>query len=79
MEIQALVRAGLSPTAALAAATSGGATALGLDGEVGSTDPGARADLVVWTRDPLADVGAMTDPQAIRLVIQSKGLTMPWS
>lgn len=78
-EILALVGAGLSPEAALRAATSAGAAALGLSGEIGTTEPGGRADLVVWSRDPLADIETVADPSAIRMVIQSKGLTRPWS
>lgn len=78
LEIVALADAGLGSAAALAAATSGGAHALGLEGEIGTATPGARADLVVWARDPLEDVEVLADPTAIRMVIQSEGLTKPW-
>ena len=38
---------------AFAAITSGPARALGMDGEIGSLRPGRRADVVVWSGDPL--------------------------
>jgi len=44
---------GLDWGAAFATVTSGPATALGLDGEIGSLRPGRRADVVIWDGDPL--------------------------
>lgn len=44
---------GLQWGEALAAITSGPADALGLGGEIGSLRPGRRADVVVWSGDPL--------------------------
>jgi imidazolonepropionase-like amidohydrolase len=44
---------GLDWGQAFAAITSGPARALGLDGEIGSLRPGRRADVVVWSGDPL--------------------------
>lgn len=40
---------------ALAIATLGSATAIGVDDEVGAIEPGLRANLVLWDQDPLAD------------------------
>ena len=45
----------LMPADALALATTGGAACLGRD-DLGRLEPGARADLVVWPGDDLADV-----------------------
>jgi imidazolonepropionase-like amidohydrolase len=56
-ELEQLVRAGLSPQQALAAATSGPARAFGLD-DRGRIAPGSRADLVLVDGDPLADITA---------------------
>jgi imidazolonepropionase-like amidohydrolase len=55
-ELQLLVAAGLSPADAIAAATRNGALLLGVD-SLGLIAPGKAADLVVLTRDPLADIG----------------------
>jgi len=46
--------------AALRAYTAGAARSLGVDGEVGTLEPGKRADMVVLSGDPLA-----TDPMAL--------------
>lgn len=70
-EIVALANAGLSPLDAIKAATSGGACALGLDGEVGSVSVGARADFVLWRANPAEDPSVMTHGENIELVIQS--------
>lgn len=44
---------GLDWGAAFTTITSAPATALGLDGEIGSLRPGRRADVVIWDGDPL--------------------------
>ncbi|HYW16388.1 MAG TPA: amidohydrolase family protein [Allosphingosinicella sp.] len=44
---------GLSWGEALATITSGPAEAVGMGGEIGSLRPGRRADVVVWSGDPL--------------------------
>jgi imidazolonepropionase-like amidohydrolase len=54
-ELELLVGAGFSPRDALLAATRNGALILGVD-SLGLIAPGKAADLVVLTRDPLADI-----------------------
>ena len=54
-ELELLVRAGLSSREALRAATRNGAVLLGVD-SIGLLAPGKVADLVVLTKDPLADI-----------------------
>lgn len=54
-ELQLLVGAGFTPRDALLAATRNGALVLGVD-SLGLIAPGKVADLVVLTRDPLADI-----------------------
>ena len=54
-ELQLLVAAGFSPRDALQAATRTGALVLGVD-SLGLIAPGKAADLLVLTRDPLADI-----------------------
>lgn len=56
-ELELLVRAGLSPAQALAAATALPARRFGI-GDRGRIAAGLRADLVLVDGDPLADIGA---------------------
>ena len=55
-ELQNLVDAGLTPLEALRAGTLDAATALGLDADRGSLEPGKRADLIVLAGDPSSDI-----------------------
>jgi imidazolonepropionase-like amidohydrolase len=55
-ELELLVSAGLSPAAAVKAATADAAALLGLQDRVGTIDPGKAADLVLLDCDPLADI-----------------------
>ena len=54
-ELELLVGAGLTPAQALRAATRDAATLLGAD-SLGTLVPGKAADLVVLSKDPLADI-----------------------
>jgi len=63
-ELSLLVDAGLSPTDAIAAATSKTADAFGLD-DRGRIAVGRRADLVLVTGDPRADITVVRDIAAI--------------
>lgn len=63
-ELELLVAAGLTPLAALRAATSAPAQAFGLT-DRGAIRPGMRADLVLVDGDPLADI---TSTRRIRTV-----------
>lgn len=64
-EIEELHAAGLSRRAALEAATAGAARFLGADGEFGTIVPGARADLLLLSGDPLDDLGALRVPDGV--------------
>lgn len=55
-ELEGLVHAGLTPTEALRAATVVPAEFLGRSAEVGTIEPGKRADLVLLAGNPLADI-----------------------
>ncbi len=55
-EFELMVKYGMTPSQALVAATVNGADLLGLSAEVGTLEPGKRADLIAVSGDPLADV-----------------------
>ena len=55
-ELDYFVRAGLTPTAALACATTGPVSFLGMADSLGAIAPGMRADLVLLDADPRLDV-----------------------
>ena len=60
-EMALLVEAGLSPLAAITAATRNGARAIGIEKMRGTIAPGMAADLVVLAADPLADIHQTRD------------------
>jgi imidazolonepropionase-like amidohydrolase len=66
-ELQTLVRLGVSPRDALLAGTRWGAEACRVDTEVGTLEPGKRADLIAIDGDPLKDMAAM---ERVSLVVK---------
>jgi len=56
VELEMMVDAGISPEAALLAATGVGAGCMGLSGEVGTIEPGSWADFLVLGEDPRVDI-----------------------
>src|SRR6266545_5234112 len=56
-EFARMVEFGMTPMAAIQAATSKGAEMLGMSGELGVVAPGAYADVVAVAGDPLKNVG----------------------
>jgi imidazolonepropionase-like amidohydrolase len=60
-EFVLMVEHGMPPMAAIKAATVNAADLLGLSSEVGTLEPGKRADLIAVEGDPLADVGTLRD------------------
>lgn len=86
-EVCTLIDAGLPAAEAMAAATSGGALALGIDDQVGTVASGQLADLVVVDGDPLTDPHVLLAPERIWLVLRNgepvagaaMDPTIPWS
>jgi imidazolonepropionase-like amidohydrolase len=65
-ELWMLQQGGLTPLEALRCATLFGAQYLGLDGDLGSLEPGKLADLVVLDKNPLEDI---RNSEAVRYVM----------
>lgn len=59
-----------TPMLALESATRINAEILGLGSEIGTIEVGKRADLAVWTTDPLTNPSVFGDPDQVVLVIQ---------
>lgn len=64
-ELKLLVAAGLTPGQALRAATMTASELQDAPGSFGAIAAGARADLLLVDRDPLADVTALADPPVV--------------
>jgi imidazolonepropionase-like amidohydrolase len=65
-EMEAMQQAGMSAKDVFASSTIVAARAMGLEKEIGSIEPGKRADLVVFDADPTADV---SNARRVRLVV----------
>jgi imidazolonepropionase-like amidohydrolase len=64
-EIVLLYDHGLSAMEAIAAATSVAARLLGLDHDIGTIEPGKRADLLLVEGDPLVDLARLASPVSV--------------
>ena len=67
-ELECLVAAGMTPAEALDAAHGTAAALLGMADQIGTVEPGKRADLVVLDADPLADISAV---RQVHMVIKA--------
>jgi imidazolonepropionase-like amidohydrolase len=70
-ELVRMAEAGLGVAAAITAATSGSARALGLEDDLGTLEVGKTADLLVVDGDPTGDPSILLDPSRIWLVVQA--------
>lgn len=64
-EMTLLHDAGIPMDEVFRIATLGGARVIGVADEIGTIEPGKRANLVVFERDPLADPGALFGPRTV--------------
>jgi imidazolonepropionase-like amidohydrolase len=64
-ELELMVEYGMTPLAALRAATSGNARLFHLDGQVGRIGPGMLADLVAVEGDPTREIGVLRRVRAV--------------
>jgi imidazolonepropionase-like amidohydrolase len=58
------------PLDVIRSATTVGAEIVGLPGKLGTLTPGAFADLIALTRDPLDHIAALADPASISYVVK---------
>jgi imidazolonepropionase-like amidohydrolase len=68
-EMAHLVACGLTPMQALEAGTRVGAKTIGLEDDLGTVEAGKLADLVLLSRDPLADLSACDE--AVEVVVKN--------
>ncbi|MFD8687381.1 amidohydrolase family protein [Streptomyces sp. NPDC059651] len=69
-ELGHLVGCGMTPMGALLAGTAEAAELLGLAAEIGTLEPGKRADVVIARGNPLDDIRTLGDPANILLVMK---------
>ncbi len=64
-ELEMMVEAGMTPMQVLVAATGAAARSMELDDELGTLQPGRRADLVVLNANPLDDIRATREIDSV--------------
>ena len=70
LELIELANCGLSPMDTLVVATRNTADALGMLDQVGTLEPGKRADLILIDGDPLDDIAIMSKQENVLLVMK---------
>jgi imidazolonepropionase-like amidohydrolase len=74
-EMERMVQSGLTPMQVVVAATSASARVMGLEGQLGTLEPGKWADLVVLNANPLTDIRNLREIDAVW--IAGRRLTRP--
>jgi len=67
LELTEMVRLGMAPMDAIAAATSAAAELIGVPGQIGTLRPGAFADVIAVAGDPLKDIAQL---ERVRFVMK---------
>jgi imidazolonepropionase-like amidohydrolase len=67
-EFELMVKHGMSPAAAIEAATVNASQLLGVDAEVGTLEPGKAADIIAVAGDPTRDVTVL---KSVRFVMKN--------
>jgi imidazolonepropionase-like amidohydrolase len=70
LELELMVKAGMSAMDAIVSATKSSAMLLGLDHEVGTIEEGKRADILVVGWNPLEDVALFGDENKIEIIMK---------
>lgn len=70
IELELMVRYGMTEMEAISSATSGAAAALRISDETGTIEPGKSADIIVVNGDPLADIAILKDRNKIEMVMK---------
>jgi imidazolonepropionase-like amidohydrolase len=65
MELELMAKAGMTPLQILKSATGDAAVCMKAQGQIGTLQPGAWADLIVLERNPLEDVKNMRSIQSV--------------
>ena len=66
-EMQTMVAAGLTPYQVLLTGTKNPATYFGREGEFGTVEVGASADLILVDHNPLEDLGHLRNPAGVMM------------
>lgn len=64
-ELEILVQAGIPPLEVVKIASSNGATALDIEDDVGTIEPGKQADMIVLSENPLEDISNTKKIEAV--------------
>ena len=73
LELELMVKSGYTPLQAICAGTWHAAECLGIYDRTGSLEVGKDADMIVVEGNPLDDIGVLTNPDNIKLVLK-KGI-----
>ena len=64
-ELEILAEAGIPPLEVIKIASNNGATALGIENDVGTIEPGKQADIVVLSDNPMDDISNTEKIEAV--------------